>query len=99
MASAFFSRRAEADLAEIGAYTLETWGARQARLYLDQIEKCCRRLAGNPGLGRACENVRPGLRRLEQGRHVIFYREYQGSILVLRVLHQSMLPEQERMEE
>jgi toxin ParE1/3/4 len=50
-------------------------------------------LGDNPALGRICNNVRPGLRRLEQGRHVIFYCEERGGILVSRILHQSMLPD------
>ena len=50
-------------------------------------------LADNPALGRACNDVRPGLRRMECGRHVVFYREGAGGILVSRILHQRMLPE------
>jgi toxin ParE1/3/4 len=50
-------------------------------------------LADNPALGRSCDNVRSGLRRLEHGEHVIFYRKDSGGILVSRILHQRMLPE------
>ena len=50
-------------------------------------------LADNPGLGRACDYVRPGLRRMECARHVVFYRESGGGILVSRILHQRMLRE------
>ena len=50
-------------------------------------------LADNPALGRTCDDVRPGLRRMESGRHVVFYREDAGGILVSRILHQRMLPE------
>ena len=50
-------------------------------------------LADNPELGRTCDDVRPGLRRMESGRHVVFYREDTGGILVSRILHQRMLPE------
>jgi toxin ParE1/3/4 len=49
-------------------------------------------LAGNPALGRSCDYVRPDLRRMECGRHVVFYREDAGGILVSRILHQGMLP-------
>jgi plasmid stabilization system protein ParE len=45
VATLSFSQRAEADLLEIGAYTLQTWGADQTIRYLDQLESCCRRLA------------------------------------------------------
>jgi toxin ParE1/3/4 len=50
-------------------------------------------LADNPVLGRACDDVRPGLRRMESGRHVVFYREVAAGILISRILHQSMFPE------
>jgi toxin ParE1/3/4 len=50
-------------------------------------------LADNPALGRVSDDVRPGLRRMEHGRHVVFYRESAGGILVSRILHQRMLPE------
>ena len=95
MATLSFSRRAEADLFEIGAYTLQTWGADQTVRYLDQLENCCQRLADNPALGRRCDEIRPGLRRMEQGRHVIFYRQQEGGILVSRILHQRMLSERQ----
>lgn len=75
MAVVRFSRRAEGDLLAIGNYTLRTWGRDQAILYLDELEACCQQLAKDPGLGRACEDIRPGLQRFEQGRHVVFYRQ------------------------
>ena len=92
MPSFRLSRGAEADLLSIGAYTLPTWGPDQAARYLDEIEACCRTLAADPELGRDCEEVLPGLRRMESGRHVIFYRRQAGGILVSRILHQRMLP-------
>jgi len=88
-----FSRRAEADLLSIGAYTLRIWGEDQTIRYIDDLEECCPMLACNPKLGRACDDVRPGLRRMERGRHVVFYREDARGILVSRILHQRMLPE------
>jgi toxin ParE1/3/4 len=88
-----FSRRAEDDLLSIGDYTLRTWGKAQAARYLGELEVCCQTLSGNPALGRLCDEVRPGLRRLEHGKHVVFYRQQHGGILVSRILHQRMLPE------
>jgi toxin ParE1/3/4 len=94
-----FSRRAEADLLLIGAYTLRTWGEDQTIRYIDDLEACCQMLADNPTLGRACDDVRPGLRRMECGRHVVFYREDPGGILVSRILHQRMLPERHAIDD
>ena len=99
MATVRFSRRAEAELLSIGAYTLRTWGEDQAIRYVDDLETCCQMLADNPELGRACEDVRPGLRRMERGEHVVFYRADTGGILVSRILHQRMLPERHAIEQ
>jgi plasmid stabilization system protein ParE len=41
VAAFHFSRRAEADLLEIGSYTLQTWGIDQTIRYIDQLEACC----------------------------------------------------------
>jgi toxin ParE1/3/4 len=99
MASVHFSNLAEADLLEIGTYTQEKWGKVQAIEYLSGIEICCRHLEENPSLGRSCEYIRPGLKRMEHGRHVIFYRIASGGVLVSRILHQSMLPVRHIMDE
>ena len=96
MAVCRFSRRAEADLLAIGVYTLRKGGKAQATRYLDELESCCQMLADNPGLGRACDDIRPGLRRMERGRHIIFYRQNARGILVSRILHQRMLPARHR---
>lgn len=49
MAKFRFSRRAEADLYDIGVYTLRTWGEAQTGRYISMMEECCRLLADNPG--------------------------------------------------
>jgi toxin ParE1/3/4 len=93
MAKFRLSRLAEADLMDIGTYSLNKWGEDQTVRYLDALEACCQQLADNPRLGRACDQIRPGLRRMEIGRHVIFYRLESKGISVSRILHQRMLPE------
>ena len=93
MATFRLSRLAAADLIDIGAYTLRTWGQEQAIRYIDDLEACCRAPADNPTSGRSCDQLRPGLRRMEQGKHVVFYRRDPGGILVSRILHERMLPE------
>ena len=92
MARFRFSRRAEADLVSIGAHTLKTWGVDQTIRYVADLRACCQMLADNPEAGRACDDIRRGLRRMEHGRHVIFYRPDAEGVLVSRVLHQRMLP-------
>jgi toxin ParE1/3/4 len=93
MPTVLFSGKAKADLLNIGSYTLKTWGEEQALRYLNNLENCAKTIAANPSVGRECDWIRPGLRRFETGRHVIFYRQEKSSILIIRILHQSMLPE------
>ena len=92
-------RAAEDDLREIARYTMRTWGSDQTVRYRHKLEECIAFLSRNPMLGRSCDAVFPGLRRFEVGRHVIFYRHEPTEILVLRILHQAMLPVRSRFEE
>jgi toxin ParE1/3/4 len=99
MASYRLSRMAETDLLGIATYTLNTWGQDQTVSYLDGLEACCRQLANKPELGRACDQVRSGLRRMEYGRHVLFYRVEAKGIVISRILHQRKLPERQSIDE
>jgi len=93
------SRLAVADLRSISQYTLETWGLTQAELYLRELEEIIVQLAANPRLGRRCDEIRKGYRRMEHGRHVIFYRvrrfpepRQTNRVEIIRILHARMLP-------
>jgi toxin ParE1/3/4 len=99
MAKFRLSRRAEVDLLSIGEFTLREWGKSQAARYIGELETCCQMLADNPALGRPCDHVRPGLRRHEHGKHVLFYRRESKGILISRILHQRMLPERHAIDE
>ena len=92
MAQYRLSRLAEADLLDIGSYTLQTWGEDQASRYFNDFVEWFEKLADSPKLGRACDHIRPGFRRMECGRHVIFYEIEDAGIIVWRILHQRMLP-------
>jgi toxin ParE1/3/4 len=87
------SLRAEADLDDIIAFTVRTWNDAQAERYVAAIEACCQRLADSPMIGHACDDLLPGMRRMEQGSHVVFYRQRDDGVRVIRVLHKHMLPE------
>ena len=90
MADFRLSPHAEADLAEIADYTIETFGIEQARRYRDDLEACFRNLAENPLLGRSAEWLSPGLRRFEHRSHAVFYTQEEEGVLVVRILHAGM---------
>lgn len=92
MAQVRISVEAERDIDRIAAYTTGTWGWLQTTQYLAKLEDGFDVLAQNPAIGRSCDSIRAGLRRFEIGRHVVFYVPEAGGVLVVRVLHQQMMP-------
>ncbi len=83
---------AELDLDDIAEYTTDIWGPKQAVKYINALFVCFDRIARNPGLGRRCDSIRPRLRRIEEGKHVIFYESEKNGVFISRILHQSVLP-------
>lgn len=51
-----------------------------------------RKCAANQGIARACDHVRPGDFRIEEGRHVLFFKIDPEAVLIVRVLHERMDP-------
>jgi len=86
------STLAESDLESIARYSVQTWGEEQAHRYIEHLKKCCFRVSESRMLGRSCDRIQKGYRRIEHGSHVVFYREQGDEILIGRILHKSMLP-------
>jgi toxin ParE1/3/4 len=92
------ARIAESDLKSIIRYTMKTWGKAQTVKYKQGLQARFQLLADNPSMGRSCDSIRPGLRRFEHGKHVIFYISQPEEVLIVRVLHQQMIPVKSRFE-
>jgi toxin ParE1/3/4 len=86
------SFEAEEDIDQIAAYTTKTWGWRQTHHYLAKLEDGFNLLAQNPSVGRPSDSIRPGLRRFEIGKHVVFYVLVPNCIQIVRILHQQTIP-------
>jgi toxin ParE1/3/4 len=99
MPAIYVSSKAEADIDSIIEYTKKSWGQRQADDYLTKIENSFKLLARNPLIGRSCEAISPGLHRYEVGKHVLFYASALDGVMIIRVLHQRMVPARARFEE
>jgi len=93
------SRLAQLDLEEILDYTVDRWGDVQADRYLSGLVKCFELIARRPELGRRCDEVRHGYRRIEQGKHIVIFRPADQGVFISRILHQSMLPEKHLIDE
>lgn len=91
MSRYLLSPAAQADLEQIWDYTRDRWGVDQAEVYLRELQRAIERTAANPQIGRACDEIRPGYRKLAAASHTVFYQlTADGAIDVVRVLHQRM---------
>jgi toxin ParE1/3/4 len=85
------TKKAKADLMEIGRYTQFHWGRDQRDKYLSMLDACFRQLSANPLHGSDCSDIRSGYRKINAGSHIIFYRQTcEGAIEIVRVLHGRM---------
>jgi toxin ParE1/3/4 len=94
-----FSQRARLDLIEIAEYTLETWGIDQANSYIDSLYDCFALLTMSPRIGRPCDKIRRGYRRIEHEKHAVFYRIEGDGVFISRILHHAMLPSRHMMDD
>jgi toxin ParE1/3/4 len=84
------SPRARADLDAIWDYTEQRWDTAQAEHYLRQLWRGIEDVAADPRRGTACDDIRPGYRKVSVGAHVVFYKMTPSGIDVVRVLHGRM---------
>lgn len=83
---------AERDVIDIYLFTLEHFGLTQAEKYSAEIFARFGAIGKTPSLGRDYSAIYPGTYRINQGSHAVYYRRNDDSILILRILHQSMDP-------
>ena len=79
-----------ADLDSIYAYSVEKWGSEQAKTYLRALNARMQGLRRFPALGTAQDALHPGLRRIGEGSHSIYYLIREEALLIVRVLHDRM---------
>lgn len=81
---------AYADLKSIAEYTQTTWGIEQRREYLSRLDQSFHMIAENVGIGRNCDHIREGYYSRPVGKHLVFYRVENETVMIVRILHQSM---------
>jgi toxin ParE1/3/4 len=82
-----YSEPARADIVDILDYTVLEWGVDQRMQYRTQLRDSLNRLAEIPSLGRAREDLAPGIRVFPVGNHLVCFRVRDDDLFVLRVLH------------
>ncbi len=84
-----YSELAALDLADIYEYTYLNYGEQQANKYTNEIEKKITFASEMPSVGRKCDQLMLGARRLDLRHHAVFYIINHDGLLVIRILHQS----------
>jgi toxin ParE1/3/4 len=81
---------ARRDFRSILAYTSAQWGIGQRDIYRAVIDRAFATLGDNPEIGRARDELSPGLRSYQVEQHVIDYRISSSGVRVVRILHGKM---------
>ncbi len=87
-----FADEARRDIESIVAYTIENWGADQAKRYVHGLQETCLRLAELPTIGKLAEWLAPNLRSFPYQSHVIYYRGTDEGIVVIAIIHKRQEP-------
>src|SRR5215204_1336254 len=81
------AQRAKRDIRSIRQYTVSQWGVEQADTYLSALNKGIEALRGNPHIGMARDDLRPGLRSFAIESHRVLYRVVGETIRIVRIVH------------
>jgi toxin ParE1/3/4 len=87
------SKLAQAHLRKIKSYTVNNFSDMQWRSYKNTLLSGFQMLAGNPAVGRRCDETYPNRLYFPAGKHTAYYTKEDGFILVVAVLGQSQLPQ------
>jgi len=90
MAEFHLTPAAGQDLEGIWTFTCQKWNKEQANRYIDRLTDVFADLAHSPKMAPACEHIRPGYRRWNIERHIIYFLITDNGILIVRVLHERM---------
>ncbi len=84
------TNKAYEDLKSIAEYTQTTWGVEQRNGYLSRLDQAFHLIADNFRIGGNCDHIRKGYHSHPVGKHLVFYRVEGETVIIVRVLHQSM---------
>jgi len=82
-----FAPNAEKNLEDIRDYIEDNGDAKAADSVVEKIFNVCSSLQKMPKMGKARDELAPGVRSITSGNYVIYYRINEQSIDVLRVWH------------
>ncbi len=82
-----YTEPAENDVKDIFAYTLENWGEAQAKTFVGKLAAAIRRISETPERNPLRRITGRLFRVLRCERHLIYYRDDDSGVLIVRVLH------------
>ncbi len=85
-----FLPQAVKDLESIYEFTFTSWGFRQAQKYQDELHNYMITICENPQIGTIYYFKKGNYRMLNANRHIIFYRQTNIEIIIVRILHEKM---------
>jgi toxin ParE1/3/4 len=90
------SQRADQDIKTITHRSLVDFGEEQTDKYMAGMKAALGSLAEHPTIGRSFTHEKTRLAYLyfRYVSHVVYYRQRKNDILIVRILHIKMLPEQ-----
>ena len=84
-----FAPLAERDLESIWHYTAQHWSPAQADRYVSDLFDTVEDIATGTLHGRSVD-VRDGYLKHRSGAHMIYFRQDDEAVIIVRILHQSM---------
>lgn len=90
MKSVRYARRANADLEDITDYTARTWGAQQAKKYIQEIRAQIEGIAKGDVIAQPLQVARAGMFKCLVNRHLIVFEQTNDQIRIVRILHEAM---------
>ena len=91
MSDCEFAELASLDLEDITAYVAERESIAQALRLVDVLEAKCHSLAETPGMARLRPEFGSGIQSFNVWSFLIFYRQVEHGIQVIRVVHGARL--------
>lgn len=82
--------KAQADLEHIWDYSQKNWGISQAEIYVQAIRRTLEALVEGAIIPQPAEHIRKNYLKTPVGSHIVFFRQDDHGIEVIRILHQRM---------
>lgn len=79
-----------AGLRSIRLYTLQVWGEREERRYIDMLWEKFSQILAEPSRCRFRHDLFSDCQIATAGKHVVLFRVREGTLQVVRVLHSAM---------